>query len=198
VLEHGDERELDRLALLVPGVGACVALCQPERLVGVGLQPHRLDERLADLARNLDARTEIDGQDLLRPSRDRVQADVRRDPVEPGTERAATLELGQAAPRPQEGFLQGVLGVLQGAEHAIAVRVELCVVLPDDVTEGVLVARASCVQQLLRAGRIRPGDSHPRQSRRTARAKLIARGAAARRSARPASRAGRSPHAKAS
>ena len=42
VLHRGDEGELDRLALLVAGVGGGVAVLDLERLVGVGLEPDLL------------------------------------------------------------------------------------------------------------------------------------------------------------
>ena len=47
VLHRGDEGELDRLALLVGGVGRGVAVLDLERLVGVGLDPDLLGDRLA-------------------------------------------------------------------------------------------------------------------------------------------------------
>ena len=50
VLERGDERQLDALALLVAGLGAGEPVLEPEVLVGVGLDPHRLDQRLARAA----------------------------------------------------------------------------------------------------------------------------------------------------
>ena len=47
MLERGDEGELDRLALLVARLRCGVTVLDPELLVGVGLDPDRLDHRLA-------------------------------------------------------------------------------------------------------------------------------------------------------
>ena len=50
VLERRDERELNRLALLVARLGRRVAVQRRERRIREGIQPGRLDERLADVA----------------------------------------------------------------------------------------------------------------------------------------------------
>ncbi len=54
--------------------------------------------------------------------------------------RLGALQTGQCPPRPQEHFLHGVLGVLQRAEHSVAVNVELAPVGLDDVAERSMVA----------------------------------------------------------
>ena len=53
-----------------------------------------------------------------------VEADVRRDAIEPRAQRGSTLEALVAAPRPDEGLLHGVLRV-DRSEHPVAVRGEL-------------------------------------------------------------------------
>src|SRR5580704_4161190 len=54
------------------------------------------------------------------------QADVRRDPVEPGAHRAARLVVPfPRPPCPQERVLDQVFGVVSRAEHPVAVRQEL-------------------------------------------------------------------------
>ena len=98
-LEGRDERELDRLALLVARVGRGVAVLDAEGLVGVGLDPDRLDHRLADAAVRVGRRAVVDRQDALRAPLDRVQAGVGGDPVEPGAQRAPPLELRQRPAR---------------------------------------------------------------------------------------------------
>src|SRR5437667_180260 len=58
-----------------------------------------------------------------------VQADVGRDPVQPGPHRRASLELVPAAPRADKGILHRVFGVEGRPEHPVAVRRELAAVL---------------------------------------------------------------------
>ena len=147
-LEGGDEGELDGLALLVAGVGRGVAVLDAEGLVGVRLDPDRLDQRLADAAVRIGGRPVVDRQDPLGPALDRVQGGVGRDPVEPGAQRAAALELGQSAPGANQRFLERVLGVLDGAQHPVAVGVELGAVGLDQAAIGVLVALAGRLEQL--------------------------------------------------
>ena len=58
----------------------------------------------------------------------RVEAAVGGNPVEPGADRSASLETFEALPGGQQRVLQGVLGVLEGSEHPIAVHLELSTV----------------------------------------------------------------------
>ncbi len=53
VLQRRDEGELDGLALLVACVRRGIAVPEPQRLVRVGLDPHRLDERLTEVRREV-------------------------------------------------------------------------------------------------------------------------------------------------
>src|SRR5262249_46050356 len=87
----------------------------------------------------------------------RVEAGVGRDAVEPGPWRAAALEPAQPAPGPQERFLQRVLGVLDGAEHAVAVGVQLAAQRLHQPPVGGLVARLGGPDQ-----RALPGGPPPR------------------------------------
>ena len=123
VLQRSDERELDALALLVARLGCRVAVLEPEVLVRVGLDPDRFDERRARTGVRPRRRAVVEPQDALGPFRERVEARVRRDLVEPWPQRPARLEAAEPAPRAEQRLLQGVLGVLQRAEHAVAVRV---------------------------------------------------------------------------
>jgi hypothetical protein len=84
VLKRGDEGELDGLALLVASLGRGIPVFKPERLIGVRLDPYRLDERLARVVL-VTRRAVVDRQDALGPSCDRVKTSVGCDPVEPGT-----------------------------------------------------------------------------------------------------------------
>jgi hypothetical protein len=46
---------------------------------------------------------------------------VRGDSVEPVLDRGARLEIVEASPSAQHGFLNRVLGLVQGSEHPVAV-----------------------------------------------------------------------------
>ncbi len=70
---------------------------------------------------------------------DRVQAGVRRDRVEPGAERAATFEAADPAPGAKHRLLKGVLGIVEGAEHPVAVSDQLAAVALDERRECSLV-----------------------------------------------------------
>ena len=82
------------------------------------------------------------GSIRLGPSLDRLQAGVSGDPVEPGLERAAALESGQGPPGVQQRLLERVLGVLQRAEHPIAVSVQRCTMGSDQLAECVFRRRS--------------------------------------------------------
>ena len=60
----------------------------------------------------------------------------------------ARLEARQRAPRPQQRVLDGVLRVLDRAEHPVAVGLELTAVRLGEIAEGVLAASARRLQQL--------------------------------------------------
>jgi hypothetical protein len=64
-------------------------------------------------------------------AREAVEAEVGRDPVEPGPERHRALE-GEgrpAAPGAQERLLNEILSVVEGAEHPVAMHPQLPTVL---------------------------------------------------------------------
>src|SRR6185437_1937292 len=82
------------------------------------------------------------------PAFDRVQRRVGRDPVEPRAQRASPFEARQTPPGPQQRVLQGVLGVVNGAEHAIAVGVQRAAVGLDEAAIGLLVAAAGGVEEV--------------------------------------------------
>ena len=147
VLKRRDERQLDALALLVARFGPEQLVADVEGLVRVRLDPHRLDERLADAVVRVGGRSVVDRQHPLRTPRDHVQARVRGDLVEPGAQRAARGESRQAAPGTQQRVLQRILRVVDRAEHAVAVGVELAPVRLDQAPEGILIARSSRLEQ---------------------------------------------------
>ena len=125
-LQGGEERELDRLALDDDRVRLLVArrdlVQQPVR---VRLQPRHLGEG-------------VQHRHPPGPAPDHVEADVRRDPVQPRTERAPPRTVA-AAPRPQERLLHGVLRLVERGEHPVAVDVQLAPVALGELGEGGLV-----------------------------------------------------------
>jgi hypothetical protein len=54
-----------------------------------------------------------------------VDTPVGGDPVEPSAERGAPLEPSEALPCSEQCLLEGVLGILEGSEHLVAVHLEL-------------------------------------------------------------------------
>src|SRR6266508_418191 len=77
------------------------------------------------------------------PSRfvpERVEADVRRDAIQPGAEPRTALEAFAPAPGSQEGLLHEVLGLLERTDHPVAVHVQLPAVTLDERGERGLVA----------------------------------------------------------
>ena len=114
-LDRRQVGELDGLATDGERIGLRLARRDlVEEVVGERLEPRHLAQR-------------AQGPRLRAPvgAADRVEADVRRDAVEPRAERGRAVERVSAAPRAQERLLHGVLGVLEGAEHAIRVHTQL-------------------------------------------------------------------------
>jgi hypothetical protein len=71
---------------------------------------------------------------------ERVEAAVRRDPVQPRAQRGALLEAAEPAPGGEQRLLDEILGVLHRAEHPVAVQLELAPVRFDQRRERALVA----------------------------------------------------------
>ena len=113
----GEEGELDRLARddhgvrLAPRVGATSSSSRS----GYGCS-HGTSANEPSAVR------------LPRAAPQRVEARVRRDPVQPRAEQRAAVERLAAAPRAQERLLHEVLGLVERAEHPVAVDVELAAV----------------------------------------------------------------------
>ena len=100
---------------------------------------HRLDPELVGRPQVLDDRR-AGGPEIHRPrpplaAVEHVEADVRRDAVEPGAQRRAALEAVVRAPRANEGLLHGVLGV-DRPEHPVAVRRQFDAVLFELLLDG--------------------------------------------------------------
>ena len=92
MLECRDERQLHALALFIARFGSSVAIFEAERLVGVGLEPHRLNDRFAWGDVGICRRPVVDREHALGPPLDRAQACVGCDRVQPRAQRAAALE----------------------------------------------------------------------------------------------------------
>ena len=148
VLQRRDECQLDALPLLETGLGSRVAVRDPELLIGVGLDPHGLGEGVGETVAGTRGRPMVDWEHAFRPSCDHVEAGVGRDPVEPRTQRATLLELLQPAPRAEQRVLEGVVGVVDRAQHPVAVRVELTSVGIHEAAKRVTVTLARCFEQL--------------------------------------------------
>ena len=117
VLEGGDEREPDR-----------VALGDDDGGVGHRLEPGDLGVRVERVAGLGVGGAEAGRERAARPALEVGQADVGRDPVEPGADRRAALEVGRGLPGAQERLLHEVLGLVEGAAHPVAVREQLALV----------------------------------------------------------------------
>ena len=143
VLERGDESEPDRLAL-----------DRPLGRIGHRLDPGHLGRRVQVLEHRLLRRAEVHRARPPLPRLQHVEADVRRDAVEPGANRRAALEPVEAPPGADERLLHGILGVERRAEHAVAVAGELAAV-PLELAEGGYGRR-----RFHRHGSYVPSDGH--------------------------------------
>ena len=124
VLEGGDERQPDRLA--GRGDVGRVAGQVDHPLVGDRLHEHVLAVGLAEYGVGMVARqAHLHGAGTALGAAQHVDAHVVGDAVEPRPERRASLEGADGTPRPDHGFLDGVLGLGAAAEHAVAEAREL-------------------------------------------------------------------------
>ena len=115
-LDRGEERQLDRLARDRRPCRARPRAARSRRAGGPGRAGARAPRRATGASAT--------GEPPV-GAPDRVEADVRGDPVEPRPEGRRAVEGLAGAPRPQEGLLDGVLGLLERAEHPVRVHVQL-------------------------------------------------------------------------
>ena len=137
-LEGGHERQRDRFVLLVAGLRAERHVDGTlEEGVGVRLEPEDFAEpgRLGRL--NLGHVPLLGRASGGRSTR--VETPVGGDPVEPGAERSASLEPSEALPSGQQRLLEGVLGILEGSEHPVAVHLQLAAVRFGQLSERLAV-----------------------------------------------------------
>jgi len=149
MLERGEERELQGLALLVSGLRDGVPVRELELLVRVRIDPviHELFGLRPHVRRGGGGSFIVDRQHPLRPPADSVETDVGRDPIQPRPESAPAVEPGQPSLRPEHGVLEHVFGVVERAEHPVAVGMELRSVRGDEAPKRLLIAAASRSQQ---------------------------------------------------
>jgi hypothetical protein len=79
----------------------------------------------------------------------RVPAAICRGPVKPDLQRGSPVEALRPAPGGQQRLLEKILGILNRAEHAIAMRLELPPVGVDELAERPLVSRAGAGERSL-------------------------------------------------
>ena len=141
-LQRRHERQRDGLDRLVPGLGADRHVDRGfEQRIGTRLQPDDFAE--PGWFRRFDpGHVPLLGRAPAGRAA-RVEAPVGGDPVEPGAERGASLESSEPTPRGQQRVLDGVLGVLEGSEHPVAVHLELAAVRFGQLPERVLRRRPS-------------------------------------------------------
>ena len=105
--------------------GVALPVGQAEGVVRVRLEPDRLGDRRAGRRARLGRRAEVVRQHPLAAPLELGEAHVGGDRVQPRPRRGAFAQAGRAAPRADQRLLQGVLGVVHRAEHAVAMRVQL-------------------------------------------------------------------------
>ena len=137
-LQCAHEGQGDGFGLLVAGLGAERHVDRPlEEGVGKWLEPYQFTEPGRFGRFNL-GHVPLPGRaSARRPTR--VEAPVGGDPVEPGADRGASLESSEALPGGQQRVLEGVLGVLQGTEHPVAVHLQLSTVRLGQLAERLAV-----------------------------------------------------------
>jgi hypothetical protein len=157
MLDRGDERELHGLAHLIPRIRARRGIRDAlEGGIRVGLKPWDFCRRLA-LWHPVRWGTKSFGKhsSRVRPAGEEIQARVGGDPIEPSPERARSPESERADPTPstEECLLDKVLGVVETAEHAIAVELQLPPVRLGQTIERLPIAPLGRLQE---RGLVRP------------------------------------------
>ena len=146
LLQRRDERQLDALAQLVARRRIGDSGLVGELRVGIRLEEHRLGHRRAEVVHRRSGRTVLDGEQAARSLGRQPVARVRGDPVQPRSQRAASLEAVQAAPRAEQRILERIVGVLDRPEHPVAVRVQVTAMRLHEATERIGVASTCRIQ----------------------------------------------------
>jgi hypothetical protein len=146
MLDGGQECELDRLSR-DDGFAWLGRVVDEE--VGVRLKPREVGGRNRTAA-ELGGRAGLVRHEAPGPALEDPEGGVGRDPIEPGSERRAPVIRLAAAPGAEEGVLDGVLGVLERAEHPVGVHLQLGAMPFDERRErGGVAARRRCDQPLV-------------------------------------------------
>ena len=111
-----------------------------EQPIGVRLQPGDVRGKIA-----MRGATHRDLGDATLVARQKIEAGVRGDAVQPRAEACSALEGLTLLPRPQKRLLNQILGVLERRHHSVALHVELAPVSPRERGErGFISRRRSC------------------------------------------------------
>jgi hypothetical protein len=134
-LQGGDEGQGDALAPVHDGGGVGVGVGElVEQRIGVRLQPRDV-ERAADRAAG--------------PAVDHLEAGRGADPIQPVPQRRPALIPVEPPPGTQQRLLDRLLGVVERAEHPVAVQVKSPQMRCDERLERHVVAVAGSRQQRL-------------------------------------------------
>ena len=124
------ERRHERKSYGVAGHGhLCWITFRGEQAVRDRLDPRRLWKGIEVRRFGRSGGTEIHWTRPARAPVEHIEADVRRDPVEPRAQRRAALEAIDASPCSQQRLLDRVLRIERRAEHPVAVANQLRAVL---------------------------------------------------------------------
>jgi hypothetical protein len=166
-LQRRDEREADR----IPDLGRFGGVTARGQHAGVGHRqdPRGLGERLAHQRDvRLLRRSEVHRTGSALLAAQHVEADVRRDAVQPGAQRRPALEPVEAPPRSEHRLLHGVLGLERRAEHAVGVRRELSPVQLQSAIQVLAFRRTNHASTLRGRREMSPGTmSSPTACRRS-------------------------------
>ena len=138
-------------------------------LVRVRLQPRGLGQRGAGSLPRAGGRAVGRRQLAPRPALGEAQRGIGRDLVHPGAHRTAALEALQAAPGPDQRVLEGVFGVVERRQHAVAMGMKLGQVGGDQGAERSFVPPPCALEQGFLVCS-ETGTGHLRQSSHTPRA----------------------------
>jgi predicted enzyme related to lactoylglutathione lyase len=147
VLQSGDEREFDGFPLLVSRFRRGADFLDRQNVVGIWLEPGNVRNRALRPLFAVIWRV-VDGHDTLRSADDRIEARVRRDAVEPGANRAASVEAVEPTPAAQQRLLHNVIRIVKRPEHPVRVRMERPLMARDQAPEGLVVACTSGGERL--------------------------------------------------
>ncbi len=133
------------------GLGFCRSSAAPTEMPGYGCSQgisgaQACRERASDASvASRHRRHDVPRHDSPRSTFERIDAGVRRGVIQPGTWQGTALEAGTAPPGAGQRPLEQVLGVVERAQHAIAVDLELVSVALHERRERCLVPGAEHV-----------------------------------------------------